>query len=417
VNRALVYGARPGTEPGPRVEPRAPSADVDAAVLANLLAQPLGLYELGEIEATAEAVVCAPRLAGVCGSDTRLMLGDFSEGDIDNPMAAFSALPFVLGHEVVADVVATAGGSDLGVGDRVVLNAWLSCVPRGLDRCAACERGDLAQCERFLDGAIGPGLHVGVAAGAPGAFASRFSAHPSQLHLVPEAVSDAAAVLADPFSVSLHAISRTAPPQAGRALVIGAGALGTMAVAILRRMRPDVEVAVLCRYAHQREAVTRLGAHLAVGHEPRDEALAELAQFAGTTLRPALDGLAMSYPGGVDVVYDTVGSAATLELAVRIARMRGSVVLLGVATPQRFEWTPIYFKELTVRGSSGFGVETLDGQRRHAIDHYLAACRDGLDLAWLVTHTDSLEGYLDVCAALTSPERSGVIKAACAPND
>jgi threonine dehydrogenase-like Zn-dependent dehydrogenase len=416
VTRALVYGASRGPEPGVPIAARPPGAEVDHEVLAILLAQPLGLYEIPDAPNARGVVVCAPRLAGVCGSDARLMLGDLSEGDLDNPMAAFSVLPFVLGHEVVADVVALGGDSDLEIGDRVVLNPWLSCLPRGLDACRACARGDLAQCERFLEGPIGPGLHVGVAAGAPGAFASRFAAHPSQLHRVPEVLSDRAAVLADPFSVSLHAILRTPPPPHGRALVIGAGALGTMAVAILRRYHPDVDVASLCRYGHQREAVTRLGAHLAVDHEPREEALAELARFAGTTLRPALDGLAMSYPGGVDVVYDTVGSAATLELAVRIAAMRGSVVLLGVATPRRFEWTPVYFKELTLTGSSGFGIETLQGERRHAIDHYLAACDNGLDLAWLVTHTDSLEGYLDLAAVLASPARSGVIKAAFTPN-
>ena len=117
------------------------------------------------------------------------------------------------------------------VGQRVVLDPWLSCAARGLEACAACVVGDLAQCERFLDAGLGPGLHVGVAAGAPGAFATRFAAHASQLHVVPDGVSDAAAVLADPFSVSLHAIARTPPPPGGRVLVIGAGALGTTAVA------------------------------------------------------------------------------------------------------------------------------------------------------------------------------------------
>ena len=418
MTRALVYGASPGAGPGRLLAPRPPSVDVDPQVLDHLRAQPLGLYELDDEEPRSSpvGVVCAPRLAGVCGSDARLMLGDFSVDDVDNPMAAFTVLPFVLGHEVVADVVAADADTGLNPGDRVVLNPWLSCLPRGLEDCAACSRGDLAQCERFLEGGIGPGLHLGVAAGAAGAFASRFTAHPGQLHRVPDSVSDAAAVLADPFSVSLHAILRTPPPLGGRALVIGAGALGTMAVAILRRTFPDVEIAVLCRYGHQREAATRLGAHLVVDHEPRDAALEALARFANTTLRPALDGLAMAYPGGVDVIYDTVGSAQTLELGVRAATMRGRVVLLGVATPRRFEWTPIYFKELTVTGSSGFGIETVEGERRHAIDHYLAACADGLDLAWLVTHTDTLEGYLDVCAVLATPARSGVLKAAFTPN-
>jgi len=416
MTRALVYGAVRGNEPAQRIGARTPSGAVDPEVLSTLLAQPLGVYELDDVHADTGEVLCAPRLAGVCGSDARLMLGDFTEGDLDNPMAAFSALPFVLGHEVVADVVATGRDTGFEPGDRVVLNPWLSCEPRGFAACAACEAGDLSQCERFLDGPIGPGLHMGVAHGAHGTFATRFTAHASQLHRVPAGVPDEAAVLADPFSVSLHAILRTPPPPGGRALVIGAGALGTMAVAILRRSYSDVGVAALCRYSHQHTAARRLGAHLTVEHEPRGAALEALAVFAGTTLRPALDGLAMSYPGGVDVVYDTVGTAATLELAVRIASMRGRVVLLGVATPRRFEWTPIYFKELTVTGSSGFGIETIRGERRHAIEHYLDACADGLDLSWMVTHTEPLEGYLDVGAVLARPERSGVLKATFAPN-
>lgn len=409
--RALRYGA-------PRTHGVRPEGadEVEPGLAATLLAQPVDLVELDEprVEDDAHAVL-APRLAGVCGSDARLLLGRFSEGDLDNPMAAFSALPFVLGHEVVADVLECGPAAGVEPGDRVVLDPWLACAARGRPSCAACAVGDLAQCERFLDDGLGPGLHVGVAAGAPGAFATSLRAHASQLHRVPDGVDDAAAVLADPFAVSLHAIARTPPPPGGRCLVIGAGALGTTAVATLRRWHPDVAVAVLTRFEHQRDAVLGLGAHLAVDHEPREDAVDAVCAFARTTARPALAGLPMSYPGGVDVVYDTVGTAETLELAVRVARTRGRVVLLGVATPERFEWTPIYFKELALVGSSGFGIETVEGTRRHAIDHYLAACQDGLDLGHLVTHREPLERWVPLCAALAEPERSGVLKAAFAP--
>jgi threonine dehydrogenase-like Zn-dependent dehydrogenase len=408
--RALRYG-EPRVGEAPRVRD-----DVEADVAALLLAQPVELCELDDpVVAHDDDVVCAPRLSGVCGSDARLLLGDLSDGDLDNPMAAFSPLPFVLGHEVVADVLDVGPASLAAPGDRVVLDPWLACAARRLAPCCACIAGDHAQCERFLDDGLGPGLHIGVSAGAPGTFATRLRATASQLHRVPDGVGDAAAVLADPFGVSLHAITRTPPPPGGRALVIGAGALGTTAVAVLRRWHPDSEVAVLCRYGHQRDAVRRLGAHLAVDHEPRDDALEEICEFSGGEPRAALQGLAMSYPGGVDVVYDTVGSAETLELAVRACRIRGSVVLLGVATPRRFEWTPIYFKELTVTGSSGFGHETVAGERRHAIDHYLAACEDGLDLSWLVTHVEALDEWVGLCAAIADPGRSGVLKAAFAP--
>jgi threonine dehydrogenase-like Zn-dependent dehydrogenase len=408
--RALVYGI-------PRSIPAPEHAGANDPIVATILAQPFGLHDIdAPVRRSDDEVVIAPRLVGVCGSDARLMLGDLNEGDMDNPMASFSQLPFVPGHEVVADVVDAGGTSGFEHGERVVLDPWLSCAPRGLVPCASCREGDLAQCEGFLDGGIGPGLHVGVAASAPGAFAERLSVHKSQLHKVAAGVGDTAAVLADPFSVSLHAITRTPPPPGGRALVIGQGALGTTAVAILRRWHPHVAVAAVARFDHQALAAARLGAEVVAAHEPRADALGLLASWSGSALHPALVGLPMSYPGGVDVVYDTVGSAETLELAVRIAKVRGAVVLLGVATPRRFEWTPIYFKELTVTGSSGFGIETVDGRRAHAIDHYLAACAGGLDLSWLVTHVAPLEGWLGLCEALASPARSGVVKAAFAPN-
>ena len=75
-----------------------------------------------------------PILAGVCGSDAKLVMGDFDDGDIDNPMSAFSSLPHVPGHEVVAEVV-SLGPDAKGVepGDRVVLNPWLTCAPRGVE--------------------------------------------------------------------------------------------------------------------------------------------------------------------------------------------------------------------------------------------------------------------------------------------
>lgn len=402
--RALLYGE--GTD--------AATEDREGtdALLAHVRSQPVRLAELPDPVAGEHHAVLAPRLAGVCGSDARLLLGRFSDGDLDNPMAAFSPLPFVLGHEVVADVVAAPSTGQVREGDRVVVDPWLSCAPRGLAPCAACRRGDLSLCEGFLEGPVGPGLHLGVAPQAHGAFATLLGAHRSQLHAVPEGVTDEQAVLADPVAVSLHAIGRVPPPPGARALVIGVGALGTTTLALLRRLHPEVETAAVHRYDHQAELALRLGATASFAHDPATGVLESVAAWCGATLRPALAGLPMAYPGGVDVVYDTVGTAETLELSVRALRMRGSLALVGVATPQRFEWTPLYFKELSVVGSSGFGVEPVGGRRRHAIDHYLEWCSDGLDLSSLVTHTEPLERWAELCAAIAAPERSGVVKAA-----
>ena len=65
---------------------------------------------------------------------------------------------------------------------------------------------------------------------------------------VPDGVPDELAVFADPFAVSLHSVTRHPPPPGGKALVYGAGALGTCATAILRALYPDVDVMVVARF-------------------------------------------------------------------------------------------------------------------------------------------------------------------------
>ncbi len=62
---------------------------------------------------------------------------------------------------------------------------------------------------------------------------------------------------------------------------------------------------------------------------------------------------------GVKAIYDTVGSPETIEVGVRILQPHGKLVVTGVANPARFEWTPLYFKEIEVLGSNAFGLENL----------------------------------------------------------
>ena len=149
----------------------------------------------------------------------------------DNPMKAFFSLPQVLGHEVVADVVELGPEAEgVDVGDRVVLNPWLSCGPRGVSPvCPPCERGDYSLCHSFDVGPIPPGIHIGTARDANGGYAELMPAHDSQLFKVPDSVPDELAVFADPFTVSLHSITRHPPAPGGKAMVYGAGALGTCA--------------------------------------------------------------------------------------------------------------------------------------------------------------------------------------------
>jgi threonine dehydrogenase-like Zn-dependent dehydrogenase len=359
-------------------------------------------------------VVTKPRLTGICGSDSKQVFKDWGEVQSpDNPMKAFFSLPQVLGHEVVADVVGLGPDArGLEVGDRVVLNPWLSCAPRGVSPiCAACVAGDLSLCASFSVGPIAPGIHTGTSKDASGGYAELMPAHDSMLFKVPDNVPDEVAVFADPFAVSLHAVTRHAPPAGGKVMVYGAGALGTCTTAILRSLYPDVEVLVVARFGAQADLARRLGATV-IAHEPALQVIEEAAAWSGGVLQPA-DGLPMAYPGAIDVVYDTVGKRETFEVGSRVLRARGTIVKAGVHGPTFWEDTPLYFKELSFVGSNAFGVEVVDGVRQHGIAHYLDLAADGrVDLAGLLTHTFRLDEWRDAFAALATQDRSGAIKVA-----
>jgi threonine dehydrogenase-like Zn-dependent dehydrogenase len=352
--------------------------------------------------------VARTRLCGLCGSDYKQV---FMNGSFDNPMTAMISWPQVLGHEVVGliDEVGPAV-TRVRVGERVVLNPWLSCEPRGLPPCEWCARGDLAQCLNFGRGSAAPGIHSGNSATATGGFAPRVPAHESQWIGIPDDVSDDAAVLADPFSVSLHAILHAPPPDGGTALVYGAGTLGLLAVAILRLLHPDVRVAAVARFPHQARLAEPMGASRVLPHRPTLAILEEVAAFCGSEILRPWRGLPM-LNGGVDVIYDTVASAETLEVGVRAAKSRGRIVALGVEPPRRFEWTPLYFKEISLTGSNGFGVEAMGGRRQHAMRWYFELIRTRkLDVTPIITHRFPLEGYRDAFLACHAQGESGAVK-------
>ncbi len=405
--RALVFGVAPEPQPEP---------ESDNPLLRGLAHAPMRLErdhaDPGFLRP--DWVVTRPRLVGICGSDSKQVFMDWGDvGSPDNPLKAFFSLPQVLGHEVVADVVALGPEAEgLEIGDRVVLNPWLSCGPRGVSPiCEACEVGDYSLCWNFGVGPIAPGIHIGTSKDASGGYADLMPAHDSMLYKVPDSIPDELAVFADPFAVSLHAITRHPPTPGGKAMVYGAGALGTCATAILRALYPDVEVLVVARFEAQAAMARSLGATV-IGHEPAIRVIEEAAAWSGGRL-VASDGLPMAYPGAIDVVYDTVSKKETFEIGSRVLKARGTLVKAGVHGPTQWEDTPLYFKELAMVGSNAFGIEEVDGVRRHGIEHYLDFVGSGrIDLTGMLTHTFDLDNWRDAFTAIATQDTSGAIKTA-----
>jgi threonine dehydrogenase-like Zn-dependent dehydrogenase len=359
-------------------------------------------------------VVVRTALTGLCGSDQKQVQ---LKGHFDNPLSGILSFPHVLGHES-AGVIAETGRavSRVRPGDRVVLNPWLSCAPRGISPpCPSCTEGNLSLCENFDRGALSAGLHLGNCKDAPGAYAPRVAVHESQVFALPANVSFAQAVLADPFAVSFHAVLKDPPDgDAPTVLVYGAGTIGLGAVAAVKVVKPRARIFAIARYPQQVEAARKLGAAAVLTTSSGAEIIAEIAKLTGArTWRPRFKGLPM-LAGGVDAVYDSICAPDTLEIAVRLTRPRGIVSIIGVEAPKRFEWTPIYFKELRVVGSNAFGLETFRGVRKHAMEHYLDLCASGeVDLGFLVTHRYPLAEWRKAFQTAISKE-TGCLKVAFA---
>ena len=405
--QGLLYGVRPEKWTPP---------DESNHLLVGLSHTPMVLRDLDRPSVCRDDwAVAKTRLTGICGSDAKMVFMDFGDDFGDSALNGYFTFPTVFGHEVVADVVEVGPAvTSLEAGQRVVLNPWLSCGPRGIDPpCPSCQAGDFSLCWHFTEGPLAAGIHTGTSKDAPGGFAEYLPAHESMLIPVPEDVSDEVAVLSDPFAVSLHSVTRHPPPPGGRVLVYGGGALGSTATAIVRALYPDVQVMVVARFPAQAALARRLGATV-VEPFPVDRLLEEAAAWSGGVLQ-RFEGstLPMAHPGGFDVVYDTVGTAQTAEIGVRLLKARGTMVKSGVHAPERWEWSPLYFKELSWVGSNAFGVEEVDGLRLHGIAHYLRLAEEGrVDLTGMLTHTFRLEQWREAFTTLATQEQSGAIKVA-----
>jgi threonine dehydrogenase-like Zn-dependent dehydrogenase len=371
---------------------------------------PMSLADIPEPKLPAgDWLVMRTVLCGICGSDAKQA---FLKGDRDNPVTALISFPHVLGHEMVG-VVESVGSAvrERKIGDRIVVNPWLSCGPRGIEpKCASCQAGDYQLCERFRDGNIAPAIHIGNCSDVAGGFAERVAVHESCAFVIPEGMSWETAVLADPFSVQLHAVLHH-PPTANRepAVVFGCGTLGLLTIAILRALHPGVSVVAIARYPHQAELARRFGAQDVLA-DNGDAAVERMAKITKSeTLRPWSNKPWLWR--GAGIIYDTVGSPGSVELSLRIASPRAKIVVSGVEAPRRFEWTPLYMKEAQLIGSNAFGVETFEGRRLHAMQIYFELVARGMDVTPIISHRFPLDDYKRALLTLRDKGKTGAVKA------
>src|SRR5581483_4691124 len=150
------------------------------------------------------------------------------------------------------------------------------------------------------------------------------------------------------------AVLRRFPKPGEHVLVIGAGTIGLLTVAVLRALAPQTKVSVMARYPFQIEQATRLGVEHIIYPQDGYQGVQQVTQ--AEFYRGWLGNQMLL--GGFDVIYDTVGRRKTLHDALRWARAGASVVLVGVDLHMmHIDLTPIWYQEINVLGSLSHGIE------------------------------------------------------------
>jgi len=337
--------------------------------------------------------VVRPRLSGICGSDLATVDGRSSRWF--EPIVSF---PFVPGHEVVGDAAD---------GRRVVIEPVLHCRVRGFDPpCPPCQAGRTNHCERLTGGHLQPGLQTGYCADTGGGWSLALVAHELQLHEVPSGWSDEAAVMIEPTACAVHGALAAPAGDDGEeltAVVIGAGTLGLATIAAIHQLRPDItSLLAVAKHPDQRRLAAALGATRVV--EP-DQLRRAVRQLSGSWI---LDSGQLT--GGAPVVFDCVGSAASIADALAVTAPGGTVVLLGMPGHVGIDLTGLWQREVRLMGSYAYGPEPAAGGR-HSFDLAMQVV-DAAGLERLVSATYSLDRYADAIGHAADAGRRGAVKVA-----
>jgi L-iditol 2-dehydrogenase len=264
-----------------------------------------------------DEVLVAIKACGICGSDVHGLDGSTGR----------RRPPLVMGHEA-AGVIAAVGAQVTGwsVGDRVTFDSTISC-----GHCEHCRRGEVNLCDHRR--VLGVSCEDYRQAGA---FAEYLAVPARILYRLPEKLTFEQAALIEPFTIAAHALRRSPVGLNDTAAIIGCGMIG-LALLQVARLAGYGRIIMIDSARDRLDAAGRLGA-------------SDMVVSSGEeTVREVL---ALTGGRGVDRVFEAVGVAATVDLAVKIVRRGGHVTLVGNVAPNvPLPLQLVVTREITLHGT------------------------------------------------------------------
>jgi len=252
-------------------------------------------------------------LAGICATDLEIVRG----------YMRFSGVP---GHEFVGTVTA---GPKLWKDKRV--GGEINC---------ACRKCDLWQ--RGLSNHCRNRTVIGIQ-GRDGCFADYVAVPVDNLHELPDAVSDEQAVFVEPLAAAYQVVKQCKIEKRMKVAVLGSGRLGLLVAQVLQGTGCKLEV---------------------IGRNPLTLSFCEKK---GIQVRSVEECVPKAEH---DLVVECTGEAAGLNLACRLGRPRGTIVLKSTyAADSRLNLSPVVVHEITLLGSRcGPFAEAINALARRQID-------------------------------------------------
>src|SRR5689334_16522010 len=247
---------------------------------------------------------------GICGTDLHIY-----HGNMDRRVS----MPQVIGHEI-SGVVTALGESVEGikVGDPVAV------MPLDTDRCLERDADYSHICEHLK--------FMGI--DTPGGFQSYWTVPAYTLHRLPPTLPLKYGALVEPLAVACHDI-RMGQVKAGETIaILGGGPIGTLIGMVAQSLGAAVIVSEVNSY--------------------RLDFARSLGMYALNPLETDLATYVMNKTAerGVDVVFEVTGTAAGAEMITKLPRIRGRIVVVGIATaPAPVDLFRFFWRELNLQGA------------------------------------------------------------------
>lgn len=254
------------------------------------------------------------KASGICGSDIARI---FVKGTYK--------FPTIPGHEFSGQVVETGEGVDSSLmGKKAAVFPLLPC-----RHCDMCEVGEYASCRNYN--------YFG--SRCDGGFAEYIAVPVWNLVLSDKDLSYEEMAMAEPASVSLHALTRAGVELGDSVAIFGAGAIGLMLAELARAWGAD-KIFLLDIDPSKIDFAKSVGFAYALNNGQADWQKKLMDETGGR---------------GVDIAVEGAGVSPALAGALRVAKPQGKVVLmgnpLGDMTLSQKDYWEILRKQLAVLGT------------------------------------------------------------------